>query len=86
MRGVHVIHMAGVRHRIMPAAIAVLVGVAFVPDMDLHPALIPVLIMGAMHVAVVEVVGMVAVRYQHVAAASPMLMGMRLVGLVSAGH
>jgi hypothetical protein len=64
--------MVAMRDRYVAAARAVLVGVALVSDVVGVPALVDVIVMNAVNVAVVHVVGVVAMRDGDVAAALAM--------------
>src|ERR1700722_19477556 len=80
---VHVVDVVAVGHGVVPAALAVLVGVARMRDM-FQGSLVVVAVVRAMRVAVVDVVGVIAVVNGDVAAALTVLVGVVFVDVVIA--
>ena len=76
---VHVVHMVSVRHRDMPAPVAMLVRVVAVSGVPARLTLVHMPVVNAMEVTVVHVVHVVLVRDGDVAAALTVLM--RVVGM-----
>ena len=86
MTVVHVVSVVAVADGLVAATFAVLVLVIIVLEMGVWRALVPVTLVLAVGVPVVEEVGVVAVRYSDVAAAVVMAVGMVGMGLVGGGH
>jgi hypothetical protein len=80
---VHVVDVVAVGYGVVPAALAVLVGVVRVRGM-LQGSLVVVAVVRAMRVAVVDVVGVIAVVDGDVAAALAVLVGVVFVDVVIA--
>ena len=83
---VHVVHMVPVRHRDMPAPVAMLVRVVAVSGVPARFALVHMAVVNTMEVTVVHVVHVVLVRDGDVAAALTVLMHVVGMGGMCSGH
>jgi hypothetical protein len=84
---VNVVGVVPVTHRLVTTALAMAVLVLVVRDVVLEHAFVPVAVMVPMDMAVVEIVGVVAVLNGDVAAVGPMAVAVLRVGLVGgSGH
>ena len=83
---VHVVHVVPVRHRDMPAPVAMLVRVVAVSGVPARFTLVHMAVVNTMEVTVVHIVHVVLVRDGHVAAALAVLMHVVGMGGMCCGH
>ena len=83
---VHVVHVVPVRHRDMPAPVAMLVRVVAMSGVPARFTLVHMAVVNTMEVTVVHVVHVVLVRDGHVAAALAVLMHVVGMGGMCCGH
>ena len=83
---VDVVVVIPVAHRLVPAVVAVRVFVGFVDHVDIVGALVDVVIVDAVDVAIMQVVGVVAMGYGYVSAPHAVAVLVVCVRLVGSGH